>query len=185
MTRRPHARVVASDLDPRAVACARANGVDARQGDLFAPLPDEPVDVITAVVPYVPTRALPLLQRDTFTFETPLAYDGGEEGLDLLRRVLAEAPKRLKPGGTLVLELGGAQAGDLDEEIARLPYSGLTEIVDEYGDLRGLEAQRASVTERYFGAVASEASSKSSRTASKYELQSLQRHWAVMIWPPH
>ena len=144
MKRRPHARVVASDLDPRAVACARANGVDARQGDLFAPLPDEPVDVITAVVPYVPTRALPLLQRDTFTFETPLAYDGGEEGLDLLRRVLAEAPKRLKPGGTLVLELGGAQAGDLDEEIARLPYSGLTEIVDEYGDLRGLEAQRAS-----------------------------------------
>jgi len=139
MTRRPRACVVASDLDERSVACARANGVDARRGDLFAPLPSAPVDVVVAVVPYVPTRALPLLQRDTFAFESTLAYDGGEEGLDILRRVLHEAPRRLRSGGTLVLEVGGAQAGDLDADIARLGYTDLREITDEDGDLRGIE----------------------------------------------
>jgi release factor glutamine methyltransferase len=137
--RRPLARVSASDLDERSVACARANGVDAHAGDLFDPLPDDPVDVIVAVVPYVPTCALPLLQRDTFTFETPLAYDGGEDGLDLLRRVLREAPRHLKPAGTLILELGASQAGDLDAEIAALGYRDLREIVDDEGDLRGIE----------------------------------------------
>ena len=95
--------------------------------------------MIVSVVPYVPTRALPLLQRDTFTFESALAYDGGEEGLDLLRRVLHEAPRHLKPTGTVVLELGASQAGDLDAEIAALGYRDLQEIVDDEGDLRGIE----------------------------------------------
>ena len=98
--------------------------------------------MIVAVVPYVPRRALPLLQRDTFRFETALAYDGGEEGLDILLRVLEEAPARLKPGGALVLEVGGSQAGDLDADIARLPYDDVAEITDEDGDLRGLELTR-------------------------------------------
>jgi release factor glutamine methyltransferase len=138
--RRPDARVLAADLDPNAVANARANGVEAYAGDLFAPLPPVEADVVVAVVPYVPTRALPFLQRDTFRFETALAYDGGEEGLDVLRRVLTEAPAHLKPGGALVLEVGASQAGDLDADIARLGYRDLTEITDEEGDLRGLEA---------------------------------------------
>lgn len=141
MTRRPQATVSASDLDERSVACARANGVDARVGDLFAPLPDDRVDVIVAVVPYVPTRALPLLQRDTFTFESALAYDGGEEGLDILRRVLRAAPLHLKPAGTLVLEVGASQAGDLDGEISALGYGGVREIVDDEADLRGIEVR--------------------------------------------
>jgi release factor glutamine methyltransferase len=143
--RRPDARVVGTDLDPNAVVNARANGVEAYEGDLFAPLPDDlgPADVIVAVVPYVPRRALPLLQRDTFRFETALAYDGGEEGLDILVRALEEAPGFLRPGGTLVLEVGGSQAGDLDADIARLPYRDLTEIVDEDGDLRGIEVTYA------------------------------------------
>jgi release factor glutamine methyltransferase len=142
--RRPDARVVGTDLDPNAVANARANGVEAFAGDLFAPVPDDLglADVVVAVVPYVPRRALPLLQRDTFRFETALAYDGGEEGLDILLRVLEEAPARLKPGGALVLEVGGSQAGDLDADIARLPYDDVTEITDEDGDLRGLELTR-------------------------------------------
>jgi release factor glutamine methyltransferase len=139
MTRRPHAAVSASDLDEASVRCARANGVDAHVGDLFSPLPAAPVDVIVAVVPYVPTRALPLLQRDTFTFESSLAYDGGEAGLGVLQRVLREAPRHLKPAGTLVLELGASQAGDLDAEIRRLGYRDLIEITDDEGDLRGIE----------------------------------------------
>src|SRR4051794_30380624 len=124
-THRPGARVIASDIDPRAVACARANGVEAYEGDLFAPLPDVLADVIVGVVPYVPTPDLPLLQRDTFTFETPLAYDGGADGLDIVRRVVAEAPAFLRPGGVLLLEVGGDQAAAFDG----------TPILDEEGDV--------------------------------------------------
>ena len=96
---RPHARVVASDIDTRAVACAARNGVDVYLGDLFSPLPADlagHVDVVVSVVPYVPTRELPLLQRDTFTFERPLSYDGGTDGTDILRRVMHESPRFLR-----------------------------------------------------------------------------------------
>ncbi len=140
---RPEALVVASDLDERSVACARSNGVDAFIGDLFAPLPRElegATDVVVAVVPYVPTAELPLLQRDTFTFEGPLSYDGGPDGTDVLRRVLAEAPRYLRRGGALLLELGGDQAelvrGDLDHH----GYGDVRVMVDEDGDIRGVEA---------------------------------------------
>src|SRR6266550_9091901 len=99
MTARPSARVVASDIDERAVACAAANGVEVYRGDLFEPLPGTlggRVDVVVGVVPYVPTPALPLLQRDTFAFESPLAYDGGPEGTDILRRVMIDSRRFLR-----------------------------------------------------------------------------------------
>jgi release factor glutamine methyltransferase len=140
---RPRARVVASDVDARAVACAVANGVEVYLGDLFAPLPSElkgRVDVVVGVVPYVPTPELPLLQRDTFTFETPLSYDGGADGTDILRRVLRESPRFLRHGGALLLELGGVQAGLLADELNRLGYVDLTILRDDDGDVRGIEA---------------------------------------------
>jgi release factor glutamine methyltransferase len=143
MSRRPAARVVASDIDERAVACARANGVEAYLGDLFAPFPralQGGVDVVVGVVPYVPTPALPLLQRDTFAFESPLAYDGGPDGAEILRRVLRDAPRFLRRGGALLLELGGEQAGQLGSDLARLGYVDVSVLVDEDRDLRGIEA---------------------------------------------
>jgi release factor glutamine methyltransferase len=146
MSLRPAARVVASDIDPRSVACARANGVEAYLGDLFAPLPsavEGRVDVVVGVVPYVPTPELPLLQRDTFAFESPLAYDGGQDGTEILRRVLADAPRFLRRGGALLLELGGEQAGALRDDLARLGYTDVTVLRDEEGDDRGIEATLA------------------------------------------
>jgi release factor glutamine methyltransferase len=146
MVARPGARVVASDLDPRAVACAAANGVEAYAGDLFAPLPPElagRVDVVVGVVPYVPTPELPLLQRDTFTFESPLSYDGGDDGLDILRRVLHDSRRFLRPRGALLLELGGEQAAALGGDLARLRYRDVTVRFDEDGDVRGIEATLA------------------------------------------
>jgi release factor glutamine methyltransferase len=140
---RLRARVAASDVDARAVACAVANGVDAYCGDLFAPLPGDlegRVDVVVGVVPYVPTAELPLLQRDTFTFETPLSYDGGADGADILRRVLRDAPRFLRSRGALLLELGGHQAGLLAEELASLGYIDPSILTDEDGDVRGIEA---------------------------------------------
>jgi release factor glutamine methyltransferase len=139
----PAARVLASDLDERAVACARANGVDAYCGDLFEPLPDRlqgEADVIVAVVPYVPSAELDLLQRDTFAFESTLAYDGGGDGADILRRVVAETPRFLKPGGCLLLELGGDQTDLLRPELVRLGYEEVEVLRDEDGYARGVEA---------------------------------------------
>ena len=143
MADRPNARVAASDLDDRAVACARANGVEVYLGDLFAPLPrvlEGRVDVVVGVVPYVPTPALRRLQRDTFTFESPLAYDGGPDGTTILRRVLTEALRFLRRGGALLLELGGGQAALLGDDLAHLGYVDVSVLVDEDDDVRGIEA---------------------------------------------
>ena len=140
---RPDAHVVATDLDPAAVTCARINGVEAFVGDLFGGLPqdlDHPVDVVIGVVPYVPTDELVRLQRDTFAFETHLAYDGGEGGLTLLRRVIAEAPRFLRPGGALLLEVGGDQDQALRDDLERNGYQWVTAIVDDDADVRGIEA---------------------------------------------
>ena len=148
MVGRPSARVVASDLDPRAVACARANGIEAYEGDLFDPLPTRlsaTVDVVVGVLPYVPNTELGLLQRDTLTFESALAYDGGPDGCDILRRALAGARDWLRPGGGLLLELGGDQADALAADLERLGYGDVATLADGEGDVRGIEAtfQRA------------------------------------------
>lgn len=143
LTARPGCRVVASDLDWRAVSCAAANGVESYCGDLFAPLPsalEGGVDVVVAVVPYVPTPALSLLPRDTLTFESQLSYDGGPDGMRVLRRVLAEAPRYLRHGGALLLELGGEQADELGADLAGLGYVDATVLLDDDGDVRGIEA---------------------------------------------
>jgi release factor glutamine methyltransferase len=159
-TAHPRARVVASDADRRAVACARSNGVEAFEGDLFAPLPvelhaivdggidggiddgvDDGVDVIVAVAPYVPTPALDLLQRDTLAFESPLSYDGGPDGTDILRRVLRESPRFLRHGGVVLLELGGDQAELLQDDLARFGYGEVITLIDDEGDVRGIEAK--------------------------------------------
>lgn len=143
---RPRARVLATDMDERAVACARANGVDARKGDLFAPLPAGlagSVDVVVAVVPYVPTRALALLPRDTLSFESAAHYDGGPDGTDVLRRVLADAPHFLRPGGTVLLELGADQPDLLHDQLEHLGYAEVETWTDEDGDVRGLQATPA------------------------------------------
>jgi release factor glutamine methyltransferase len=146
MTRRPGARVVASDVDERAVACARANGVESYRGDLFVPLPrglEGGVDVVVGVVPYVPTPELALLQRDTLTFEAPLSYDGGPDGSQVLRRVVAGSRRYLERGGALLLELGAGQPDVLRSDLARAGYADVRTLLDEDGDVRGLEATLA------------------------------------------
>ena len=142
----PGALVVASDIDPVAVACARRNGVDARFGDLDAPLDPSlagRVDVLVAIPPYVPSVAVPSLARDVVAFEPLVAIDGGAEGLAVLDRIAALAPRWLRPGGALVVELGGD--GQSMTFAARLRRSGFTEIatlVDPDGDPCGVEARK-------------------------------------------
>ncbi|SOB86178.1 putative protein N(5)-glutamine methyltransferase [Streptomyces sp. 1331.2] len=107
----------AADIDPGAVRCARRNlaGTGARvyQGDLFAALPAAlrgRVDVLIANVPYVPTGDLALLPPEARLHEARPALDGGADGLDVLRRVVAEAPQWLAPGGSLLFETSERQA---------------------------------------------------------------------------
>jgi release factor glutamine methyltransferase len=140
---RPEARVVASELDERAVACALTNGVEVYRGDLFSPIPEEldgRVDVVVGVVPYVPTRSMKLLPRDTFAFETTLSYDGGDDGADVLRRVVRECPSHLRAGGALLIELGGDQADVLEGDLKAGGFTDVTVLSDDDGDVRGIEA---------------------------------------------
>jgi release factor glutamine methyltransferase len=140
---RPGARVMATDVAARAVACAVANGVDVYRGDLFEPLPASlrgNVDVVVSVVPYVPTPALALLPRDTLDFEPPLSYDGGPDGTRVLRRLMRDSRRFLRPGGALLLEIGGDQADALRAELGGLGFVDVVVLVDEDGDQRGLQA---------------------------------------------
>ncbi|MFF2848022.1 putative protein N(5)-glutamine methyltransferase [Streptomyces sp. NPDC058001] len=105
----------ASDVDPAAVACARRNvtGGEVFEGDLFAPLPAGlrgRVDILLANVPYVPSDEVGLLPPEAREHEPLVALDGGADGLDVLRRVTAEATRWLAPGGHLFVETGERQA---------------------------------------------------------------------------
>ena len=101
---------------------------------------DGQVDLVVGVVPYVPTPALALLQRDTLTFESPLSYDGGPDGTDILRRVLTDSPRYLRPGGTVLVELGGEEADALSGDLSRLGYADVAVLLDDDDDVRGLQA---------------------------------------------
>lgn len=143
--RRPLARVVATEIDPVAVACARANGVEVFEGDMAIDLPAElagQVDVVTAVVPYVPTGELRLLPRDVMAYEPRSALDGGTDGTTFLVRAVREVAGLLRPGGSLLLELGGDEAELLRPVLAECGYSDVELMVDEDGELRAVCCRR-------------------------------------------
>ena len=143
--RRPAATVLATDIDPTAVACARANGVEARLGDLDGPLPPtlhRAVDVITAVVPYVPTDELVFLPRDVVAFEPRRALDGGRDGLEVLTAVVGRSTQWLRPGGWLLLEIGGGQAATVTAAMEAAGLRECTTLRDEEGDDRAVAGRR-------------------------------------------
>lgn len=119
--RMPEASVIASDLDPAAIPPARANlerlGGTVVEGDLFAALPGGArFDVIVANAPYVPSAELVNMPREARDHEHVLALDGGADGLELHRRIAAEAAARLRAGGTVLVETSRRQAS-VDLEI--------------------------------------------------------------------
>jgi release factor glutamine methyltransferase len=107
------AEVHATEIDPAAVRCARQNVPGTvYQGDLYEPLPARlrgRVTVLTANVPYVPTGEIEFLPPEARSHEPRVALDGGQDGLDVLRRVAAAAPGWLAPGGHLLIEVSGRQ----------------------------------------------------------------------------
>jgi len=138
----PTATVVGVDLDRRAAACARRNGVFAVVADLDTAIrPATTFDVVTAVAPYVPTGDLRLLPADVQRYEPRRALDGGADGLDVVRRVVAAAARRLRPGGSLFIEIGGTQDVALAPTLAAHGFGVVTTWRDDDGDLRGLAAR--------------------------------------------
>ncbi len=143
---RPAARVAATEIDPAAVRCARGNGIDVYPGNLDRPLPTElarRVDVITGILPYVPTDAMHLLPRDVRQFEPRIALDGGHTGTTVLSRVVRTSPRWLRPGGWLLVEMGEDQMSPITALMGAHGYPTVTVIEDDDGDPRGLCAQLA------------------------------------------
>jgi release factor glutamine methyltransferase len=114
----------AADIEPAAVRCARRNLGSTRvfEGDLYEPLPRAlagRIDVLIANAPYVPTAAIGLLPAEARLHEPWVALDGGTDGLDVLRRVIAEAADWLAPGGSLLVESSDRQASLIVETCDR------------------------------------------------------------------
>lgn len=112
---RPQWRVTATDRSMAALAVARANArdhqaeVNLAAGDLATALGCA-FDVVTANLPYIPTATLPELHPEV-QYDPVAALDGGPDGLVLLRRLMADLPRLLRPSGRAVLEVGENQAG--------------------------------------------------------------------------
>ncbi len=143
--RKPTARVMATEIDPLAAQCARDNGVEVFEGDMGSSLPSflcGRVDVVTGVVPYVPTSELRLLPRDVLEYEPLRALDGGEDGTTFLVRAAVDATALLRSGGSLLLELGGDQRSAFEPCLAELGYRDVETLVDEDGDERGIVCRR-------------------------------------------
>jgi release factor glutamine methyltransferase len=139
----PDAVVIGVELDHAAARCAKRNGVMVVVGDLATPLHAPcTVDVVTAVAPYVPTAARRLLPADVQRHEPARALDGGDDGLAAVRRVVEHAASLLRPGGHLLIELGGEQDGALAPHLARHRFAEVDPWRDDDGDLRGLCARR-------------------------------------------
>ncbi|MFD5624650.1 putative protein N(5)-glutamine methyltransferase [Streptomyces sp. NPDC127072] len=128
----------AADIDPAAVRCARRNVApyagQVHEGDLFDALPGDlrgRVDILAANVPYVPTGEVGLLPAEARDHEPLVALDGGSDGLDVLRRVAAEAARWLAPGGCLLVETSERQAPLALDAVARGGLTGRLTVSDE------------------------------------------------------
>lgn len=114
------------------------------RGDLFTPIAQiaEPFDVICANPPYVETGAWSELSPVIRKHEDPNALLAGDDGLDVIRRIGAEAPNHLRPGGLLAFEIGEKQAGAVHGILGRHGF----ESIDFRDDLAGIQRIAYAIT---------------------------------------
>ena len=124
----PNARIEAVDISPEALEVAARNidehgfqdRIALKEGDLFAPIGGRRFDVILTNPPYVSASAIARFPPE-YTAEPRVAHAGGTDGLDIVRRILREAPEHLSADGTLVCEVGGARLA-LERQFPHLPF---------------------------------------------------------------
>ena len=124
----PNAEIDAADISADALAVAQHNvrdyGLDGRinlvRSDLFGNLPEKRYDLIVCNPPYVTTSAMDNLPPE-YRHEPPLALAGGDDGMDAVRVILAEAPRFLAPDGAIVVEIGHNRAL-AEAAFPRLPF---------------------------------------------------------------
>ncbi len=127
----PDVDVHAADLSEDALAVTKLNAdrlgakLTLHQGDLLDAVPARPMyGLIVSNPPYIPSAECLELQAEVRR-EPLMALDGGADGLDIYRRIAIEAPGRLTPGGTLLMEVGAGQARDV---MALCKAAGLTPV---------------------------------------------------------
>lgn len=153
--RAPGSDVHAADLAPEAVALARRNaeliGVADRVsfgvGDLFDALPRDQlagtVDVVMCNPPYISSAKVSAMPDEISNYEPRLAFDGGAFGLNIIGRLLKDAPAFLKPNGWLCFEVGKGQGPYWSKALARnVSYADIETATDAAGDIRALAARR-------------------------------------------
>jgi ribosomal protein L3 glutamine methyltransferase len=124
----PHARIDAVDLSRGALALARRNvathrlgdRVTIHHGDLFAPIARQRYDLIISNPPYVDAAGMAKLPPE-YRHEPRLALAAGTDGLDLVRRIIDEAPRHLTTTGSLLCEVGRGRR-PLEKAYPRLPF---------------------------------------------------------------
>jgi len=149
--RMPCLEVWATDLSPQALEVAEANAgrllpqghVNFRRGDLFQALRElerPTFDLITGNPPYVPAGEIPGLSPEVRA-EPLLALDGGDDGLDLIRNIVPQAPGFLFPGGTLMLEADPRQMGEIASLLREAGFTDLQTHPDLSGGERVIQAR--------------------------------------------
>jgi release factor glutamine methyltransferase len=145
-------RIIALDTAPGAAAIARANiaalglgdRVTVAVSDLFAALAPTRADLIVSNPPYLPTGVVDTLAPEITDHEPRAAIDGGPDGLDVIRRLIADAPRWLRPGAALVLETAGGDQADAVEALMRTAgFTGMAARRDLAGTVRFVAGRRS------------------------------------------
>lgn len=145
----PDSRCTAVDISPQAIEVARRNaishGVPDRieliQSDLFEAV-EGSFDVLISNPPYIPRRDLAGLMAEVRDFEPHSALDGGEDGLQVIRRLAEGAPAYLRKGGSIFIEVGAGQASAVASLLENGPFSGVSITKDLAGIGRMVSAVR-------------------------------------------
>ncbi len=137
----PGTKVVATDSSQDALEVAASNArrlcaegrVEFLQGDLLSPLGDGTMDVVVSNSPYVSEVEYGDLSREVRDFEPPGALIGGKDGLDVIRRIVRDAPRALKSPGSCVIEIGESHGTAVKEIFAETGFIDIAVVKDYAG----------------------------------------------------
>lgn len=141
--------VDAGDISPDALEVAEENGrrlggnVHFVESDLFSALdPGKAYDVIVSNPPYIPTEVIEGLEPEVRDYEPRMALDGSGDGLAFYRRLAAESPSHLKPGGRLYLEIGWDQGESVEALLRENGFEDIEVVRDDAGNCRVVRGRR-------------------------------------------